>query len=174
MQNLGIDKLKLWQVALIAVGASALGSLSALMPSRQQKKLYTEKLEQAPWAPPSWLYAPAWTINNFFLLKAIRSILEKDIPEKRKLLLLQAGIWEIFFSFNYVYFKKKSPLLALVWTMSDSVLAIASMLITARSDKKLALNYLPLVVWTAFASTLSDYQALKNPDPVFDTKALLK
>ncbi len=169
-----IGTLKGWQIALIAAGASALGGLSALMPSKERKELYTDKLEQAPWAPPSWLYAPAWTINNFFLIRAMQRILQKNIPEKRKLLLLQAGIWAIFFSFNYIYFKKKSPLLAVIWTMSDNVLAIASMLISARADKKLALNYLPLVVWTAYASTLADYQALKNPDPVFNTEALGK
>jgi len=43
-----------------------------------------------------------------------------------------------------------------------------------KDDKKLALDYLPLVLWTGFASTLADYQALKNPDPVFKTPALLK
>jgi len=173
MQFPATNKLKWWQVALISIAVSALGGLSGLRSSKQQKKIYNSKLKQAPWAPPSWVFAPAWTINNFFLIKAIRGILQKDMPEKRKLLLLQAGIWFIFFTFNYVYFRKKSPVLAAVWTMSDNVLAIASMLITLKADKKLALNYLPLVLWTSFAGTLSDYQAIKNPDPVFGTKALL-
>ena len=166
-------KLRWWQVALIAIAVSALGSLSAIMPSKKQKKLYNNKLEQAPWAPPSWVFAPAWTINNFFLIRALESVLKRDIDGKQKLLLLQAGIWAVFFSFNFVYFRKKSPLLAAIWTMSDNIMAIASMLISARADKKLSLNYLPLVLWTSFASTLADYQAVKNPDPVFDTKALI-
>ena len=95
------------------------------------------------------------------------------MPEKRKLVLLQAGIWFIFFSFNYVYFRKKSPVLAAIWTMSDNILAIASIIASLRSDKKTALNYVPLLLWTTFASTLAGYQALKNPDPVFRTDALL-
>jgi benzodiazapine receptor len=168
------NKLKWWQVALISVAVSALGSLSGLRSSKQQKKLYDTKLKQAPWAPPSWVFAPAWTLNNYFLLNAMRRIIGKDMPEKRKLLLLQAGIWFIFFTFNYIYFRKKSPVLAAIWTMSDNILAIASMLISAKADKKLSLNYLPLVLWTSFASTLSDYQALKNPDPVLKTRALLR
>ena len=167
------NKLKWWQVALISIAVSALGSLSGLRSSKQQKKIYDTKLKQAPWAPPAWLFAPAWTVNNFFLINAILRIMNKDMPEKRKLLLLQAGIWAIFFSFNFVYFRKKSPILAAIWTMSDNILAIASMLVSIKSDKKLALNYLPLTLWTSFASTLADYQAVKNPDPVFKTKALL-
>lgn len=167
------NKLKWWQVALISVAVSALGALSGLTPHKKQRKLYKNKLKQAPWAPPSGVFAPAWTINNFFLINALRRILEKDMPEKRKLLLLQAGIWFIFFTFNYVYFNKKSPVLAAIWTMSDNVLAIASILMCLRYDRKTALNYLPLTLWTSFASTLADYQALKNPDPVLHTDAAL-
>jgi benzodiazapine receptor len=102
---------------------------------KQEKKLYNRKLLQAPWAPPSWVFAPAWMLNNFFLIKALQRMASKDIPEKRKLLLLQAGIWFVFFSFNFIYFRKKSPLLAAIWTMSDSVLAIASLITAAKSDK---------------------------------------
>ena len=166
-------KLKWWQVALISVAVSALGSLSGLISSKKQKKVYNAKFKQAPWSPPAWAFAPAWTINNFFLINALRRILAKDMPDKRKLMLLQAGIWAIFFSFNYVYFRKKSPVLAAIWTMSDNVLAIASMLVSLRSDKKNALNFLPLVLWTSYASTLAYYQALKNPDPLLHTGALL-
>ena len=168
-----ISNLKWWQVALISVAVSALGSLSALMSSKKQKKLYTDKLEQAPWSPPAWVFAPAWTLNNYFLLRALRRIIESDLPERRKLLLLQAGIWVVFFSFNYAYFKKKSPILADIWTMTDTVLSVASLILSAKADKRLAVNYVPLTLWTLFASTLAGYQVLKNPDPVFGTKALI-
>ncbi|MBC7552560.1 MAG: tryptophan-rich sensory protein [Taibaiella sp.] len=171
-----IDKvraLKWWQIALISVAVSALAGLTGLRSSKKEKKLYNVKLKQAPWAPPAFLFAPAWATINFFLLNAIKRILSSDLPEKRKLLLLQAGIWAIFFSFNYVYFRKKSPVLAAIWTLSDSVLAIASLVISMKNDKKTALNFFPLVLWTTYAGTIADYQALKNPDPVFNTKALL-
>ena len=167
------NKLKWWQVGLISVVVSALGGLSGLTSSKKQKDLYDTKLKEAPWAPPAGIFAPAWTINNFFILKALSKIMATNMPEKRKLVLLQAGIWFIFFSFNYVYFRKKSPVLAAIWTMSDNILAIASIIASLRSDKKTALNYVPLLLWTTFASTLAGYQALKNPDPVFHTDALL-
>jgi translocator protein len=86
---------------------------------------------------------------------------------------LQGAIWVIFFSFNYIYFNKKSTILAAIWTMADAVLATTSLAIAAKLDKKLAGSYLPLTVWTLFASTLADYQALKNDDPILHTKAML-
>ena len=66
-------KLKWWQVALISVAVSTLGGLSALMSSKKQKKVYNTQFKQAPWSPPAWAFAPAWTINNFFLINAMRS-----------------------------------------------------------------------------------------------------
>ncbi|MEO8855296.1 MAG: TspO/MBR family protein [Ginsengibacter sp.] len=166
-------KLNWWQVAIVAIVVSAIGGLSSGKKTRKETKLYTKKLKQAPWAPPAWVFAPAWTINNYFLLKALQNILNSSMEEKRKILFLQASIWAIFFSFNYIYFNKKSSILAAIWTKGDAVLAIRSFLLLLKKDKNTAYNFLPLVVWTSFASTVADYQALKNADPLFNTKALL-
>jgi tryptophan-rich sensory protein len=167
-------KLKWWQIALISIAASALGALSGGNPSKQRQKRVYRKQEQAPWAPPAWVFGPVWTLNNFFLLLGLRKLLSNhNISDKRKYLLLQAGIWFIFFSFNNVYFKKKSPILAAIWTNADVVLAVAGLIMTIKEDKKAALSYLPLLLWTSFASTVGDYQALKNPDHFLKTKALI-
>lgn len=175
MKKSKIKNLKWWQVALISIVVSALGTLSGGNPSKKKTKIYTKMLKQAPWAPPSWVFASAWTFNNFFLLLALKRIIEtdKNIPEKKKLLFLQLGIWSIFFSFNYVYFKKKSPVLAALWTITDNSLALTSLRYALKADKKLFVNYLPLSLWTSFASSLAVYQALKNNDKFLGTKALL-
>ncbi|RYE23638.1 MAG: tryptophan-rich sensory protein [Sphingobacteriales bacterium] len=168
------NQLKWWQMALISVAVSALGALSGTGSHKKDRKVYDKELKQAPWAPPGWLFAPAWTFNNSFLLSALLSIANKqNSPEKKRLLWLQAGIWAVFFSFNYVYFRKKSPVLAAIWTKVDLFLAIASIMVAFKGDKKEAMKYLPLLAWTGFASSLADYQALKNPDPVLETKPLL-
>jgi len=166
-------RLKLWQIGVIAVVVSFLGKLSGGNDTNQQK-LYTKKLKQAPWAPPAWLFAPAWTINNFFLLIGLRKIASLDnVSEKKRLLIIQALIWLIFFSFNYVYFRKKSTIGAAILTMSDAVFAVASLVIANNIDKKVSFTYLPLTIWTLFASTLAGYQAVHNPDEALDTPALL-
>jgi tryptophan-rich sensory protein len=163
---------KPWQLAFISLGLSFLGKLAGET-NEKDRKVYTQKFRQAPWSPPPWVFGPAWTAINFFLVRSIKRILEKNIPDKKKLLVLQAAIWTIFFSFNYIYFKKKSPVLATAWTMADNALAIASFLIAFKNDKKTALHYLPLLLWTSFAATLSGYQALYNKDPYLKTKPLI-
>ena len=167
-------KLKWWQIALASVVVSAIGGLASMQTGRKDRKLYNKKLKQAPWAPPSWAFAPAWNINNFFLLLALQRLINSDIPQKNKLLALQAMIWGVYFSFGYVYFNKKSSILGAIWTKSNAVFALISFILANKSDKKLASYYLPLLGWTSFASSLADYQALKNADPVFKTKPLLE
>lgn len=167
------SKLKWWQIALLSVVVSAIGGLASGQPRRKDKQLYDKNLKQAPWAPPGWLFAPAWNINNFFLLLALQKLLSSNIPQKKKMLALQAMIWLIFFSFGYVYFNKKSPVLAATWTIADASFAIASFALIYKSDKKLSYYYLPLIVWTGFASTIAAYQATHNADPVIKTKAIL-
>ncbi|WP_423147805.1 tryptophan-rich sensory protein [Rubrolithibacter danxiaensis] len=168
-------KLTWWQIALISIAASAIGGLVSRRSSKKERKVYNEELEQAPWAPPGWVFAPAWTINNFFVLLGLQRLLLSNISDRKKLMVLQAMIWVIFFSFGYIYiyFNKKSSTLAAIWTISDMALAMSSFIIAYRPDKKLAFCYLPLFMWTTFAGTVAVYQALKNPDPVFKTEALL-
>ena len=178
MQKTGLtevaNKLKWWQIAIISVAVSFLGKLAGGNDTNQQK-LYTKKLKQAPWAPPAWIFGPAWTITTFFLLLGLQRLLQKEnLPEKKRLLIMQAIIWVIFFSFNYVYFRKKSTILAAIWTVGDAVLATASLMVANKLDKKVSLSYLPLTTWTLFASTLAGYQALTNSDEALHIPALLK
>ncbi|HUC80693.1 MAG TPA: TspO/MBR family protein [Flavisolibacter sp.] len=166
-------EIKWWQVVLATVVVSALGALSTATSKKNERKLYNRKLKQAPWAPPAPVFGPAWTINNFFLLLALKRLLEDETLSRRKRLLVkQAIIWTIFFSFGYVYFKKKSSVLAAVWTLADAVLASTSFADALKTDKKFAANYLPLLGWTGYAGSVAVYQALKNPDPVTHTPAL--
>ena len=160
-------KLNWWQLALASVVVSAIGSLSSGKPNSKERKLYEKELKQAPWAPPGWVFAPAWTINNFFLLKALQQVLRRnDLPNKQKLLIRQAIIWFIFFSYGYIYFNKKSTVLAALWTVGDAALATSSFVLSNKEDRDLSRLYLPLLGWTSFASTIAIYQALKNDDPV--------
>ena len=168
-------EIKWWQVVLATIVVSVLGAVSTGMSKKNQRKLYERKLIQAPWAPPAKLFGPAWAVNNYFLLNALKQLLEGGtVPGKNKLLLKQGAIWLIFFSFGYIYFKKKSPLLSAVWTLADTWLAGSSFTSSIRSNKRLAFNYLPLLAWTVYAGSVAAYQALKNPDPVLNTPALTK
>ncbi|OQP49774.1 hypothetical protein A4H97_28195 [Niastella yeongjuensis] len=165
-------RLKWWQLALLTIVVTALGGLSGRRSKKSERNLYRD-LKQAPWAPPAWVFGPAWTVNNFFVLQALRKLVQETGSHKKKLLTLQVFIWIIFFSFNYIYFKRKSTVLAFLWTMTDTLLAAVSFTIALRKNKQLAWRYLPLLAWTGYASSLAGYQALENKDVLLNTPALL-
>ena len=134
-----------------------------------ERKLYQKKFKQAPWAPPAWAFGPAWMINNYFLSEALKEIItDKSLKNRNALLGIQSAIWAIYFSFGYVYFKKESPKLAALWTLSDTALAALSIYLLHKNKSKLTKKYLPLLAWTSFASTVAIYQAVKNKDPLID------
>jgi tryptophan-rich sensory protein len=60
-----------------------------------------------------------------------------------------------------------------VLTVTDAGLATASYLIARRMDRRFANHYLPLMIWTTFASTLAVPQAFWNDDHLFGIKALI-
>ncbi|MBO9202136.1 MULTISPECIES: TspO/MBR family protein [Niastella] len=155
-------RLKWWQLALLSIVVTALGGLSGRRSKKSERALYNEELKQAPWAPPAWVFGPAWTVNNFFVLQALKKLVQETGSHRKKLLTLQVFIWIIFFSFNYIYFKRKSTGLAFLWTMVDTMLAASSFTIALRQNKQLAWRYLPLLGWTGYASSLAGYQALEN------------
>ena len=141
----------------------------------KEKQIY-ESLNQPPWAPPAWVFAPAWILNNMILLYGNKRLMEAPdtLPHKKVLLGLQGAIWGVYATFNYVYFKKKSPVLAAIWTQADMIFALTSLILASRGDRKIALSFVPLTLWTSFASTLAWYQALYNPDDLLKTEAPLE
>ncbi len=166
-------KYKWWQGAIALLVVSIVGGLSAGS-KKKTKEVYEVREEQAPWAPPRWLFGPAWTFNNAFLIWGLLRILNNEgLKDRKELLALQALIWADFFTFGYVYFKKGSPILAEIWTQADAVLATKSFITALKADKKLAWAYLPLLIWTWYASSLSSYQVLKNDDTFFHTRRVL-
>ncbi|MBT1704521.1 tryptophan-rich sensory protein [Chryseosolibacter indicus] len=163
-------KLSWWQIGLASVAISTIGGLIGRKPGKTEAVSYA-KYKQAPWAPPPWLFGPAWMANNYFLLTGLQKLVNSDSRNKKTLLYLQIPIWAIFFSFGYVYANKKSPVLAAGWTVADALLAATSFAVALKQDKKLSYYFLPLLSWTSYASTVAVYQAVKNNDPVLHTKA---
>lgn len=131
-----------FEVLAAALVASSIGAITAI-PAAQQptQSAYYASLKQAPWAPPGWVFGPVWTSINFILLLGLRRTLRSQGVDRRRLLWLQVGIWGIFFSFNYVYFQKRSPVLAAVWTKADAILALCCILVAMKRDRRLAWHF---------------------------------
>ncbi len=140
---------------------------------RAEDRRYYEGMRQAPFAPPGWVFGPAWAINNTSVLWGNLRLLNqpKDTPNRRELLALQGLSWVLFSTFSYVYFRKGSPILALVWTAAFLVLTVVSAALSWRSDRKVTLSFATLLAWLTLATPTAAYQAASNPDELFGTPA---
>ncbi len=169
-------KVRRWEACLFFVVITVAGRLTAgSFTTDSQRKQYGKEVKPV-WSPPGWLFGPAWTINNICQVWGATRLLNsrRNFPHRQELLQLQGIHWLIFVTFSYVYFRKRSPILTAIWTQGDALIALRSMLLAKEGDKKLALSYLPLTLWTWFASSISLFQALYNPDPLLNTDSPLK
>lgn len=160
-----------WHGLAFGVMANAVSGLSVGRRSEDQR--YYEAMNQAPWAPPSWVFGPAWTFNNISVLWGNLRLLNlpEATPQRRTLLWLQGASWAIFSTFSYVYFNRRSPILAFTWTGGMYVLTISSMLLASRIDRKIVLSLVSLFLWLSLATPTAAYQMVYNPDPLFGTDA---
>jgi benzodiazapine receptor len=134
---------------------------------------YYEDLRQAPFAPPALVFGPAWAINNASVLWGNLRLLNlpEGAPNRRPLLWLQGASWALFSTFSYVYFRKRSPILAFVWTATFYVLTVISAILSWRVDRKISLSFVTLLLWLSLATLVAAYQMTHNPDPLFRTSA---
>lgn len=160
-----------WHAVAFWLFANA-GSAFSIRSGSDDRAFY-ENMRQAPFAPPGWVFGPAWFINNVSVLYGNLRLLNtaQDTPHRRMLLWLQGASWVIYSTFGYVYFSKKSPILAFVWTAGMYVLTITSLILSWRIDRKIAWSFLTLFLWLSLATPVAVYQMVYNPDPFFGTQA---
>lgn len=161
-----------WYHALV-FGLTANLASGLLLGRRAEDRRFYESFEQASFAPPSWAFAPVWAANNASTLWGNLRLLNlpEDAPNKNALLWLQGVSWFLFSTFGYVYFRKRSPILAFVWTAIHWLLTIASIILSLKTDRKIALSLATLLAWLTLATPVAAYQATRNPDELFDTPA---
>lgn len=137
-------------VAAVAA-ASTLGGLASSSSAQDYGRL-----EQPPWAPPSWVFGPVWTV--LYLLMAVAAWLvwrtgpSSDTRRALTLyaiqLVLNAAWTPLFFGLGWrgVAFAELSVLL---------VVLIATVILFWRLSRPAATMLIPYLLWSAFALSLN-------------------
>ncbi len=132
---------------------------------------YFRELKQAKIAPPSWVFGPAWTINNISSIWGALQVLNKPegTPGKNTFLALQGVSWLNYVVFSAAYFSLRSPINAFFLTLSMFVLTILSGLVALfqLKDTKVALSLATLTIWLMIALTAATFQAAWNYDELY-------
>ena len=132
---------------------------------------YFRSLRQSVFAPPSWVFGPAWTINNISVIWGNLQVLNKPqgTAGRNTYLALQGASWFIFVVFSAAYFSLRSPINAFLLTLSMFVLTILSGLVAIfqLKDTKVALSLATLTLWLMIALTAASFQAAWNKDEFY-------
>jgi tryptophan-rich sensory protein len=93
----------------------------------------------------------------------------RGTPGRDAYVALQAATWLNFVLFNAAYFSLRSPLNALVLTVSFFALMLASMLVALLrlKDSRVALSLATTILWLLIATTAATFQALWNRDEFY-------
>jgi tryptophan-rich sensory protein len=154
------------KVAAVAVVQFA----SGMVAGRPSDPEFYRALKQAPFAPPAWAFAPAWALaKSASSWSLVRVFEQKQMANRNAYLALGVVDAGLYVTFSYVYFRKKSPLLAAVWTCSTAAVTAGQCAIAVRADRPAALGLIPQAMWLCIATPVALYQAANNPGPVIRT-----
>lgn len=139
---------------------------------------YFRELKQSVFSPPSWVFAPAWTINNISVIIGTWRVLNmpKNTTGRNAFLTVQGMSWLNYTLFNAAYFSLRSPINAFILTLSMFVLTIASgfIAIFRLRDTRVALSLATLFIWLLIALTAGGFQAAWNYDDLYHAGPFFK
>lgn len=110
-------------------------------------------LTAPPGTPPSWLFAPIWTV--LYLLMGVAAWLVWCQPGHRRALLLWG--WQLLLNaiWNPVFFGLHAPGAALAIILALVMLLGVTIVAFARVSRPAALLLLPYFAWACYASYLN-------------------
>jgi len=147
-------------LAVVFVAAAIGGVGSATAPD------FYAALDRPAWAPPTWLFGPAWSLLYAMMAIAIWLVWRERTTVPRiatlavalfLLQLLANALW------SWVYFVWQSGALALANILVLDALVIATILAFRRVKPLAALLLIPYLAWILFATALTFSTWQRNP-----------
>lgn len=129
--------------------AAALGALA----SRDAASFYAQ-LALPPWAPPAWVFGPAWTVLYGLMAIAAWRVERSGRGTSAMVALFLAQL-AVNALWSWLFFGWKRGGDALLDIVVLDVLVLATMAAFRRADGKAAVLLLPYLAWIAFATALN-------------------
>ena len=146
---------KLVGSVLLCEGAGAVGSIYTYEGVRE----WYPNLEKPSFTPPSWVFAPVWTLLyalmglSLYLASERRSKEDEGLWQASKALFGIQLILNVLWS--YVFFGRRSPGWALVEILFLWAAIVATTLAFYRISRTAGLLLLPYLLWSSFAVVLN-------------------
>ena len=130
-------------------------------------------LSRPKWAPPEWVAPVAWVASTVPLAAVAQRLAFRQNHPRRAELLGYIGLHTLLYATqSRVCDDGRSPVLAAVWTVSDSIVCHLALYRALRVNKRIAAGFVPVNLWLTLAVPLKLHQAAANPDPHFGYAAV--
>lgn len=121
-------------------------------------------LDAAPWNPPDWLFAPAWSVLYALMAIAAWLVARRPIRDRDWGLAITTYLVQLMLNFAWapIFFGAEAPGWALA-VISALLVAIAVTIARfARVDRLATLLLVPYAIWVAYAWSLNAWVATRN------------
>ena len=147
---------------------NCVGFISALPQiSNTDRKTWYQRLDKAPWNPPSWVFGPAWTI--LYTMMGVSSWLvwrDRTAGSARvNALIIYAVQLLINFMFTPVFFGLRKLGISLVIVLALWFMVIGMMASFAQVSPLACWLLVPYILWVTYALSLNIWIWAKNPEP---------
>lgn len=136
--------------ALAALAAALVGGAGSLDASA-----FYARLGKPPWAPPVWLFGPAWTVLYALMAIAAARVAATDAPGRRVAL----GAWWVQLVLNigwtWTFFVLQSGSVATFEAIALWLAVVATAALSWRADRLAGLLLVPYVAWVGYAVALT-------------------
>jgi tryptophan-rich sensory protein len=154
-----------WVELIVSLALSALAAAAGSIPiTLMDGVAWQDSLDKPFFAPPNWLFGPAWTV--LFLLMAIAFYLvwiKWPSRDAQRAMALYIGQLVLNVLWNYLFFGQRWIFVGLV----EIVVLLAMIAVTTRAfyrvDKRAAYLMIPYLLWVCFATLLNGAIWLLNP-----------
>ena len=135
----------------VAIGATAGFFTAAGVDS------WYQSINKPSWNPPSWIFAPVWTILYIMMGIALFLVWKSNNNEalKKRAMILFFVQLALNFFWSFIFFDQQQPGWALVEIIAMWVAILLTIFAFAKVNKIAAWLLVPYISWVSFASILN-------------------
>lgn len=149
----GIQVYKLFAAIVLAQLAGVVGSLF----TADAVNTWYVTLDKPWFNPPSWVFAPVWTLLYTLMGIALYLVWTRKVGGKRRILWIRLFLVHLVLNtlWSILFFGQKLLLGALIEITVLWLFIVALIALAASFDKRVSALLIPYLLWVSFASALN-------------------